>query len=112
MKLPMRLFAACMITLLSCSKGDNKPEEIPATVQSQMTVETCSICPYYIQTVRLSFQTYYMIGPKASAPGIICDWFTPFIFYDRNGERIDTNADLYAELVKNGKKGKIIFDCP
>jgi hypothetical protein len=96
---------------MACNKGDNKPDEIPASVQSQMTAETCSSCPYYIQTVRLSFQTYYMIGPKASAPGIICDWFAPFIFYDRNGERI-TNSDLYAELVKNGKKGKIIFDCP
>jgi hypothetical protein len=52
-----------------------------------------------------------MIGPKPSPPGIICDWFTPLIFYDQSGERINT-PDLYAELVKNGKMGKIIFECP
>jgi hypothetical protein len=111
MKLRICLFVACVVTLLSCNKGDNKPDEIPAIVQSQMTVERCSTCPYYIQTVRLSFQTYYMIGPKPSPPGIICDWFTPLIFYDQSGERINT-PDLYAELVKNGKMGKIIFECP
>ena len=112
MKSLISLFAAGVITLLSCSKGDDKPDEIPATIQSQMSVEACSTCPYSIQTVRLDFQTYYMITPKASAPGIICDWFAGYVFYDSKGERIDTNADLYTELALHSKKGKIIFDCP
>ena len=103
--------ATLIISLLSCNKSESKTEEIPASVQSQMNVEACSTCPYYIQAVTYDFQRYYQVGPRASAPGIICDWFTGFVFYDSRGEMVANNSELYKALIAHGKKGKIIFDC-
>jgi hypothetical protein len=110
---PLLILLFFLATALSCSKEHiDELNEIPASVQQQMNGKTCSQCPYYIQIVHLSDDTYYMIGPKPSAPGIICDWFVPYLFYNSNGEKVDAQSDLYSDLIAHSVKGEIIFDCP